>query len=332
MPDGLLIPFAIETQRHNTVRIPVRNLVMATGDDTTLAITCYDDCGCPFDISGGAVTLTLVEMPQDPGGRSYAWSGYGGIGWDGWDYGAGWFTYRDRIVFQQAGTLTNPQCGQAEIIIPRASSTCWRGRYRFMVSLDTEYGGDVQTFGVLDVRRGSCIPRLGTAGFVSISDGVISAAGSTGMGLLDGIGIVDGTSVAFVPARIGVLSRTPSTGPQQAVFTVTLEAPAQQTVIVRWQTVDGSATADAGDYTYSEGVLTFLPGQMSQAITVPVRPYSNAVRDTEFTVHLCAGNGAVVITADGTATIPGWVGILDDVFVADGSAAPFVPGLVGVLD
>lgn len=329
MPDGLTIPFAIETQRHNTVRIPVRNLVMTTGDDTSLLISCYDDCGCPVDISGGAVTLTVVVAPQDPGGAGHCWSGYGDIGWAGWDYGLGWLTGGERIIYQAAGDLTAPECGQATITIPHEVSAAWRGRYRMMVSLATEYGGDVQTFGVLDVRRGSCLPRLGTAGLVNISDGVVGPAG--GMGILDGIGIVDGTTLVFMPGRIGRIAATPDTGPQQAVFTVTLESPAQQTVIVRWQTADGSATAP-DDYTASEGMLTFLPGVISQTIIVPVRPYNNAVRATEFYVHLCAGNGAVIVTADGTAIIPGWVGILDDVFVVDGTTAPFVPGLVGVQD
>jgi len=331
MLGGLVIPFAIETKRHNAVRIPVRNVVMTTGDDTNLLVTCYDDCGCPADISGGAVTLTIVVAPQDLGGAGLCWSGYGGMSWGGWDYGLGWLTGCERIIYQAAGDLTAPECGQATITIPHEVSASWRGRYRMMVSLATEYGGDVQTFGVLDVRRGSCVPRLGTAGLVNIGDGVIGPAGMTGMGLLDGIGIVDGTTIPFMSARIGRLATTPNTGPQQAVFTVTLESAAQQTVIVRWQTTAGSAT-DPHDYTASEGTLTFLPGQVSQTITVPVRAYSNAAKATEFYVHLCAGNGAVIVTADGTAVISGWVGILDDVFTVDGTTAPFVPGLVGVLD
>lgn len=331
MLDGLVIPFAIETQRHNTVRVPVRNLVLRAGDDATFAVTCYDDCGCPADISGGAVTLTVVEAPEDPGGAGgYCWPGYGGIGWSG-DYGWGWFTHASRIVYQAAGDLTAPQCGQAAITIPRAISAGWRGRYRMMVALDTEYGGSVQTYGVLDVRRGDRLVTLGAAGLVHISDGVVGPAGYTGIGLLDGIGIVDGTSIPFIPNNIGVLSTTPDTGPQQATFTVTLESAAQQVCTVYWQTVDGSAVTP-GDYTESQGTLTFLPGQTSQTITVPVRPYNNAFKDAQFTVHLCAGNGAVIIGADGTATIPGWVGILDDVFLVDGTQAPFRPGLIGVLD
>lgn len=327
MPDGLTIPFAIETVRHNTVRIPVRNLVMTTGDDVSLAVTCFDDCGCLADISGGAVTLSVVVAPMDPGGGHT----YGGMSWGGWDYGLGWLTGGERIIYQTVADLTAPECGQATITIPHEVSASWRGRYRMMVSLATEYGGDVQTFGVLDVRRGSCVPQLGTAGYVNISDGVVGPVGATGMGLLDGIGIVDGTSGALIPNNIGVLANGPNTGSQQATFSVTLDIAAQQTCIVRWQTVDGSATAP-GDYTAAEGVLTFLPGQVSQTITVPVRSYSNAARATEFSVHLCAGNGAIITGADGTATIPGWVGFLDNVFVVDGTTAPFVPGLIGVED
>ena len=39
MISGLVIPFAIETERQNTVRIPQRNLVMTTGDDVTLRLS-----------------------------------------------------------------------------------------------------------------------------------------------------------------------------------------------------------------------------------------------------------------------------------------------------
>lgn len=537
MPDGLTIPFAIETQRHNTVRIPVRNLTMRTGDDITLQVTCYDDCGCPVDISGGAVTLTIVSAPEDPG-SGHGWSGYGGIGWVG-DYGWGWLTYAHRTVFQQAGTLTNPQCGQADITIPREASACWHGRFRFMVSLATEYGGDVQTYGVLDVRRGPYIARLGTAGLVNIADGFVVPAPPSGVGLLDGIGVVDGTQLAAYPGRIGTLAPLPFTGtglmdriglvdgtllafqpgrigvvpppasaaapatmrlslvladttvtglldnigvvdgttlafqagrigttaplpagatgatggstgstaatgstsasgatgggiastgasgstsagstwgstaatgssgatssgasgstgatssgsvsstgttigtggvttggatgtaggstgatgsgstaatgpatgstgpaatgpatppystaPQEAVFIVTLESAAQQTCIVNWTTLDDTATAPA-DYTASAGTLTFLPSETAKAIVVPVRPYDNTKQDTSFGVHLYPGNGAIIIQGDATATILGWVGILDDVFVVDGTAAPFVPGLIAVKD
>lgn len=329
MDGPLTIPLAIETQRSNTVRIPVRNLVMSAGDDVQLAITAFEPDGTPADISGGAVTIAVVTAPDDPGGSGHGW-GWGTGG--GWDYGLGCFTQRDRIIYRALGEMTDPCCGQAVITLPRQVTSDWRGRYRIMVTLDCNCGGSVETLGVLDVRRGAMLPRLGTPGLVNISDAVVGPAGATGMGLLDAIGIEDGTSIPFVSARIGVLNTTPNTGPQQATFTVTLEEPVQQTAVVKWQTADGSATADGGDYTASEGTLVFLPGQTSQTVVVPVRPYSNKVRATEFYVHLCAGNGAIIIAADGTAVIPGWVGILDDVFVQDGTTAPFRPGLVGVKD
>ena len=348
-----------------------------------------------------------------------------------------------------------------------------------MVSLDSEYGGNVQTYGVLDVRRGAMVARLGTAGYVSIADAFVVPAPPNGIGLLDGIGIVDGTMLAAYPGRIGTLAPLPFTGdglldqvglvdgsliayqrgrigvatmpmttrllrpsaafataattglldavgivdgttlafqpgrigtlapsttpvpaptpsptptpvptptpgptgatgpapvptptpnptpapsptpvptpspnptpspvpsptpggppaapnttPQEAVFIVTLDTPAQQTAIVRWATVDDTATAP-NDYTASEGVLTFLPGETAKAIVVAVRPYDNQRRASSFGVHLRAGNGAVIVQADAVAVIPGFIGILDDVSVVDGKTAPFVPGLVAVLD
>lgn len=343
MFSGLAIPFAIETQRDNLVRVPVRNLVASTGDDILLAVQVYEPDGSGTDIGGGAITLTVVSAHQDPGG---SWTGCGagdsyGASWSGagYDYGRGWSTCHNHIVYQTVADLTDPDCGQAIITIPREVSANWHGRYRVLVSLASEYGGSVQTYGVLDVRRGAQVARLGTAGYVSVSDAVVSLAPVRGlldgigvvdkMGLFSRVGVVDDKVVIFGLGRIGVIGTKPATGPQIATFTVTLDAPAQQTAVVQWATVDGTATAPE-DYTASDGVLTFPPGTLSRTIVVPVRSYDAGKQGTQFTVHLSAGRGAVMIQADGTATIPGWVGILDDVYLVDGKLVPFVAGLVGV--
>jgi hypothetical protein len=361
MFQGLAIPFAIETQRASLVRRAVRNLVATTGDDILIAVAVYEPDGTATDISGGAITLTVVSAADDPGSWGY------GIGWGGFDYGRGGFSSCDRVIYQTAADLTEPECGQAVITIPREASANWRGRYRMMVSLDSEYGGSVQTYGVLDVRRGAYIPRLGTAGYVSIADAVMGVVGlldeigivdasiappafadigvlgpsyAATAGFLDGIGVVDGRTPQST--GIGVLGASGGPGPVQPIptpqpagqrvarFIVTLDSPAEQTVLVRWATVDGTATAPV-DYDAAEGVLIFTPGMVRQRITIPVHHTASGNIDTQFCVHLWAGNGAVVVRADGIATLAGFVGILDNVSVVDGTLAPFRPGLVAVL-
>src|SRR6185312_12890983 len=54
-----------------------------------------------------------------------------------------------------------------------------------------------------------------------------------------------------------------------ADFTVTLDAPSNDTVTVDYATRDGTAKAGV-DYTSMQGTLTFAPGETSQMIHVPV--------------------------------------------------------------
>ncbi len=54
-----------------------------------------------------------------------------------------------------------------------------------------------------------------------------------------------------------------------ADFTVTMRPAATETVTVDYETFDGSAEAP-GDYAHTEGTLTFLPGETSKTVPVPV--------------------------------------------------------------
>ncbi len=58
-------------------------------------------------------------------------------------------------------------------------------------------------------------------------------------------------------------------GTTTALFNVTLSAPSGQIVVVGYDTFDGLAKVRL-DYTASSGSLTFLPGQTSQTISVPI--------------------------------------------------------------
>lgn len=329
---GLAIPITLETARRNPVREPVRNLVLTTGDDTTFAISVYEPDGSPTDISGSAVTLTVTTAPMDPGSHGWGYGNGYGYGGAGYDYGLGWLTCRDRIVFQTYGDLTDPCCGQATLTLPREATANWRGRYRLLFSLDSPDGGCVQSVGVLDVRHGAYVPRLGSAGYVSIMDAVVAPIPHMTVGILDNVGIVDGTVISFVPNRIGIVAPPVADGfPMLATFIVTLAGPAKQTVIVRYQTYDDTAMAGT-DYTAASGTVTFAPGDVTQSIVVAVRPYDPSRKQSQFTMRLRASNGAILVQPCAVAVVPGWVGFLDALFVVDGTTAPFVPGLVGVQD
>src|SRR5439155_900640 len=60
-----------------------------------------------------------------------------------------------------------------------------------------------------------------------------------------------------------------NSGTTNATFTVTLSAASSKTVTVSFATADGTALAGS-DYTATNGVLTFNPGQTTRTVSVPV--------------------------------------------------------------
>jgi len=76
-----------------------------------------------------------------------------------------------------------------------------------------------------------------------------------------------------------------SNGVVNAVFTVSLSSPRDQTVTVDFATQDGSAVAGQ-DYVAANGTLTFAPGETSHTITVAVTADNPPESDEEFTVVL----------------------------------------------
>jgi subtilisin-like proprotein convertase family protein len=70
-------------------------------------------------------------------------------------------------------------------------------------------------------------------------------------------------------------------GNNLAQFLVTLTKPSTQTLVVSYTTADGTATVNEGDYVPLSGSLTFLPGQQTQIVNVPVVGDSNP-EDSQF--------------------------------------------------
>lgn len=120
-----------------------------------------------------------------------------------------------------------------------------------------------------------------------------------------------------------------NTGNRTATFTVTLAAASARTASVLWATQAGDgeteitpitddATADT-DYATSSGVVTFLPGELTKTLTVPVIGDDTNEADEFFRVVLSDPDAATLGTATGMGTI------LDDdaaaISVADVTAA-----------
>jgi hypothetical protein len=93
-----------------------------------------------------------------------------------------------------------------------------------------------------------------------------------------------------------------NTGSRYAVFTVTLSAPTNQYVGFSYSTANGSATAGS-DYTAVSGGLTFLPGQTSQTISVPVLGDTVDEPDETFFLRLSNPGNATIADGLGVGTI-----------------------------
>ncbi len=88
----------------------------------------------------------------------------------------------------------------------------------------------------------------------------------------------------------------------EAVFTVTLSTPSSQTVLVDYESSDGTATAGI-DYQAVSGTLSFTPGTVRHTIVVPVFEDERVERDETFFVDLSGPLNAVIDADHGHGTI-----------------------------
>jgi large repetitive protein len=91
-------------------------------------------------------------------------------------------------------------------------------------------------------------------------------------------------------------------GTVNAVFTVTLAPASGKTVTVAYGTADEWAAAPA-DYTAVSGTLTFLPGQTTTAVSVPVRPDTVHENNETFLFNLASATNAILPDGQAVGTI-----------------------------
>jgi hypothetical protein len=87
-----------------------------------------------------------------------------------------------------------------------------------------------------------------------------------------------------------------------ATFTVTLSTASGQTVTVVYNTSNGTAV-QPGDYTSTTNTITFLPGQTSQTITVPINNDTTDETSETFFVNLVTPTNATIADNLGVGTI-----------------------------
>ncbi|MBN1945732.1 MAG: choice-of-anchor D domain-containing protein, partial [Bradymonadales bacterium] len=92
-------------------------------------------------------------------------------------------------------------------------------------------------------------------------------------------------------------------GPTDFMFTVSLSDAIDRTVSISFETIDGSATAEGGDYLPSSGVLTFAPLELSRTIVVTVNGDTQFEADEFFFVALFNSVNATLGAGQGVGTI-----------------------------
>ncbi len=113
-----------------------------------------------------------------------------------------------------------------------------------------------------------------------------------------------------------------STGTTNFVFTLTLGAVAMADVTVNFATADGTAVAGT-DYVTTSGTATFLAGQTSITVTVPVVGDSVIEPSENFFLNLSNAVGATLLDSQGLGTITDddFAGIVvNDVTVTEGNS------------
>jgi hypothetical protein len=93
-----------------------------------------------------------------------------------------------------------------------------------------------------------------------------------------------------------------NSGVTNFVFTLSLSSPAAGSVTVDYATANDTAIAGL-DYTASSGTVTFLPGEMTRQITIPVLGETTVEATEKFFINLSNPSGATLGDAQGIGTI-----------------------------
>lgn len=176
-------------------------------------------------------------------------------------------------------------------------------------------GGDILTYTLLD---GSPAIDAGSNDLIATDTEDLDGDGDTtelipfdarGVARIAGdavdIGAVEANSEPVESVFISIEDVTVTEGNSdttEAIFTVTLDKAASDTVTVEYGTADDTATADS-DYTASNGTLEFAPGETAKTIAVEISGDAEVEEDETFFVNLTSATNATIDDGEGLATI-----------------------------
>ena len=106
-----------------------------------------------------------------------------------------------------------------------------------------------------------------------------------------------------------------------AVLTVVRTGGTAGGVVVQFTTLDGTATTEGNDYTFTNGSVTFGPGNTSATIMIPITSDEASEGNESFQVRLLSATGGATLGSPATATVT----IMDD----DSSMVQFSGNFIG---
>jgi hypothetical protein len=131
--------------------------------------------------------------------------------------------------------------------------------------------------------------------------------------------LLNTTPATIAPPKISTTNAKTvegNTGTNTANFTVSLSAPASQTVTVNYTTANGSAKAGQ-DYQTTKGTLTFSPGEITKTIIVPIVGDTESESAEKFKLKLSNPTNATLKDKQGIATITNDDGTQSKISIGD---------------
>ncbi|MBZ0111763.1 MAG: hypothetical protein K8J08_04820, partial [Thermoanaerobaculia bacterium] len=151
-----------------------------------------------------------------------------------------------------------------------------------------------------------------------------NAQGGTGIADAQGVGTIQDNDAAPGISIDDVSLPEGNAGTTSFDFNVTLDAPSGQIVTVDFMTADGTATLADNDYQTAMGMVSFMPGDTSEAVSVLVNGDGTSEANEDFSVNLTNGSNGMIVDGLGVGTIQdddsGPVFSIDDVSVLEGDA------------
>ena len=152
---------------------------------------------------------------------------------------------------------------------------------------------------LLDVPDGQTVPVAGDE--IQPGDGMLWLLYETGEGT-QGFVIIPTASPDPQLSVSDVTVTEGNSGTTDASFTVTLSAPAASDVTVGYSTAPGTASTPS-DFTSVSGTLTFLAGETSKTVNVPVIGDTTYEPDEDFFLNLGSATNADIADGAGQGTI-----------------------------